>query len=519
MDTLVLYRDGADATGLDLSQWVDVDQGGINPGDADVRQAVWAGNASSYGSALAGETVANRNVDVQLLIDGTTPDELAALQRQIKERLDGSSPHLAWTREGATRTAHFRIRYGRLLGSERYDQRREAQTVHARRLLALVCAPYAEANRRRTDDLVVQWATGAGWTTWASGAGISPSNPAFTGPLPSVGGDVEAAMRLLVGVATTAGSGGANLSAYAWGLTRQASYLPFYMSAGAPGPHASGGATFTSGFLYYTEGTKTGPTTVGSFPLAPGGGKFLMFTGTYKGTSNLAIFHTITDHQEGFTQAASYNHAIPNPGRYRVWLAARSMTNFNEFLVRLRDRNGEVTLATIIAGPSGFRWYDMGDHVALSRAQKWEVAVQRATLSGTLYASPALHIAGIALIPKDIGYGHLQTQQLYVNAMGARLGILDGVEADQPLSWGLGNASTFPTNFTQVPLASQFQVNGGEYRGDRPMLPYTPSGGAGTSLHMVVLINTDNLNSPFGPNDALKAAVGWVLQDRYTFSP
>lgn len=495
-DTLVLYRDGADS-GLDLSAYVDVANGGINPGDADVRQPVWAGAPGGYGSPLIAERLGNREFTVQVLFSASTRDGLLGLFRQVKERLDGDDPHVSWTPEGASSATTFRIRYGRLLGSDRYDYAREVR-LYARRLLALSCAPWGEGSRRRGSDLTVHAPTLHGFAS-----SVSPSNPAAF-PMPSVGGDAPAAVRWAFGHGSHASSQTPQYAGFAFGLTWQPSFLPAWLSGGAS-------------MIRAWDGTTYGPTAYVADAFAPGGGQAVQLSGTYRASGQTLPFARVVSYHRG--SLASYMHAAPWPGRYRMFLSARTRSTHIGFVtLQARDAYGNVgPVATPAHVPSAWQWLDLGDVMVKPDQTDLYVGVRYATgatfaqtLASNLVASPVVNISAVALVPKDVGYG--QIRHTGQENLASMWWVVDGIEADRQLRAG------GPLPIASVAAQPVAQSSGWNYDlgfvGDRPQAPYTPSGVATGPVAVVLGIRSN----PTAHRATDRVGVVLMQLDRYVFA-
>ncbi len=498
-DTIILYRDQADA-GLDLSTYVDVEGGGIDPGDAAIEEAVFVDGKTStgFGPVLAGRRAANRPFLVNLLLSASTRDALLGLHRVIRERLDGNAPMLEWKQEGAASSTFFPIKYGRLLGSDRYDYKRERVRV-AKRLLELTCSPMGEGTRRTASTLVSYVASGAGWAS-----GFAPSNPAAF-PLPSVGGDLPAGVRLAF--YHGAGPTLARWGGFAWGLTWQPSYCPAFLSGGAS-------------MLRMWDGTLYGPTSYLAASGIAGGatngaawatGLALQMVPTFDATGANLPFAQIV--RENKATLGSYAAQAPWPGRYRAFILGRHryLTSSGAAQLRMKDAFGNVGPVATMAGPSHFAWHDMGDMLVGATALDFRVSARIPSGYASPLASPGVNIAAVALVPRDVQFGLFQHTSY--DELATMAWVIDGLEVEQAMAAGgrIGIGS-----IAHVPLRSASGAWSYEmpYMGRRPVAPYTPSGVA-TAPNMVVL----GIAAPGEPMEPEKRpAVRVIIQDRYRFA-
>ena len=500
-DTLVLYRDESD-TGLDLSSFVDVEEGGIDPGDAAIREPVWVDAATStgYGAGLAGERLANRPFLVALLLSGATRDALLARFREIQERLDGPRCFLEWRPQDATSSTWYRVRYGRLLGSERYDVRRERARV-AKRLLQLDCSPYGEGNRRRASNLSTTLASGLGWAS-----SLAPSNPAVVS-VASVGGDVPAAMRLAF--SHGAGPTLARWSGFAWGLTYQPSYLPAFLTGGASLLGARDGTAYGPTAYLAASGIVGGATNGAAWAT----GLAAQFLATYAVSGAAPPYYTIVNSVKG--SMASYGISAPVAGRYRAYLAARYRSASHPVRVRLRDPYSNIgpvaTIGGAVDGASAFRWYDMGDVQVGPTSLAFAIsALVSSGMATVVSASPALNVAGLALIPRDVQFGVFQHTSY--DELATLAWIVDGIETEGPV---LAGGRVGVGSVAHVPLAGSTSWSYEQpYMGRRPVLPYTPLGVA--TGPFLVLLGLSALGEPVEPEK--RPALRYALVDRYVFA-
>lgn len=499
-DTFILYRDQADS-GLDLGAYVDVANGGLNPGDGEIEQPVFIDGKTStgFGPVLAGVQKQNRMFTANLLLNASTKDGLLALFRGIRERLDGGSPYLEWRSEGASSSTFYPIKYGRLLGSDRYDFNRE-RVRFARRFLELNCSPVGEGNARTAASLTAVRASGAGWAS-----SLAPSNPgAF--PLPSVGGDLPAGLRLAF--SHGAGPTLARWGGFAYGLTWQPSYCPAFLTGGAS-------------FLRMWDGTLYGPT---SYLLASGivggatsvsaayaTGQALQIVPTFDATGVNIPFVQIVN--ENKATMGSYAANAPWPGRYRAFILGRHRYLSASGVAQLRIRDGFANVGPVatMAGPSHFAWHDMGD--VLIGATMLDLRVSARIPSGyaSPLASPGVNIAAVALIPRDVQYGIFQHTSY--DELATMAWIVDGLEVERAMAAGgrVGIGS-----ITHVPLRSASGAWAYEmpFMGRRPQAPYTPSGVA--TMPNVVVLGIAAPGEPMEPEK--RPAARFVLQDRYRFA-
>lgn len=495
-DTLILYRDQNDA-GLDLSAYVDVAGGGINPGDGEIITGVFIDGKTStgFGPVLAGSQRSNRAFQVPLLLSGSTRDALIGLIRVIQERLDGAAPMVEWKQDGASASTFFPVKFGRILGSERYDFYRERVRV-AKRLLDLVCSPAGEGTRRTAASLVSYVASGAGWAS-----SLAPSNPAAF-PLPSIGGDLPAGFRIAVshgGGPTRTRWGG-----FAWGLTWQPSYCAGFLTGGAS-------------YLRMWDGTLYGPTSYLAASGIPGGaataiqGQAVQIIPTYEATGANVPYVQIVN--ESLATIASYAAQAPWPGRYRAYVLGRDRMAVagDRVQLRLRDPFGNVGPVATMGGPSVFSWLDMGDVIVGATALDFRVQARIPSTATVPLASPAVNIAAVALIPRDVLFG--QFNHTTYDDVATMAWIVDGLEVEKPFAAGgrigVGSITSVPIRAASGAWAYEMP-----YLGRRPQAPYTPSGVATGPL--LVALGFAAPGEEMQPEKRL--AVRFVLQDRYRFA-
>lgn len=508
MDTLILYRDDADTTGLDLSSYVDVQNGGIQPGDGATRDPVWADGQLGYGQQLLRVSIKNRPFTVQLLLSGASRDATLALQRDIELRLRGARPTMAWTPDGATSATWLRIRHGRVVGDERYDERREGQTFYAQRTMLTVCEPYGLGSRSiGTRAPVVAGPTGPGWASVSvsSGrwAGVAPSNPGY-GMLPSLGGDAEQFWRIHVKGTMTASQSpggfsgtGYRVAAVVWGI------MPTpYSVAGL----TAGSAVPTAARMQWTYGTAMGPTAHLADPWAPGGGYALQSCGTVLGTAGQVqlLDQALIEGQVSPT-------APPAGGLYRVWAAIRvrqSPTAGSALpaVAQMLTDGVPGQMATLaMRSPSQYAWYDLGD-----TADYNDLGIGFGWPTGwTCAASPAFNLSCIALMPKDVAYGLIYAFDTSGDNIG--YGLIPDTDNGNVLAGEL-----FQSNLVnEAGVAQQRGAN----LGDVPVLPPVPSGGSAMWLAALVM-RGDQM--PFvgtsTAHDKEVPVVTVAAWDRYTFA-
>ena len=404
-DTLILYRDDTDNSGLNLSSYVDLDSGGIDPGDEEVREPVMSAGGLGYGEQLVYERVHSRPFTVALLLNAASPDALGALQQTIERTLRGAAPVVSWKRQGATATTFWRIRHGRVLGSARYDQKMEAQTFNGRRTLALICEPFGTGSRHLASAVpVTVGPTGPGWASiapFSSPFSVAPSNPAV-GLLPSIGGDAPVLWRIAIGATAASPMGDAFVSTGMFpqkvvaGLTATP-FTPFGYNAAAS--------------LTHVAGTQTGPTAYITDPWSPavnalGTGLALGFNG-----SHLASGQSISlGGNVGLLNPAGGGGptAYP-PGLYRAFACVRAQQHTSggsSVPARLQAMSAGIRgpVATLLLrSPSQWAWYDIGDINDTT-----DITLGFGMPSGwTSAGTPRFLLAGVALIPKMIRYWEL----------------------------------------------------------------------------------------------------------------
>lgn len=511
MDTIKLWRDDADVTGLDISQWVDV-QAGIDPGDEAVRVPVYGGSDVGYGRHLAYVGTRERTFTIPLLLDAASTDELAALQASIEGVIGGRRPHLSWQREGASSATWWRVRYGAVLGSSRYDQKMEAQTIHARRVLTLVLEPFGTGSRVVSPPPVWTGPTGPGWALSSAAAGPrfawSPSNPAV-GQLPSIGGDAEVRWRIAVqatsasGAAVPFGATGFYPGRYAAGFTATP-YTPMGANAGAS--------------LMHQNGTFLGATVLALDPWSPavnalGSGVALQFNGTRLG-SGLSIYFP------GQSLAMRWQPTAPPPGLYRLFAAVRAQqhTTAGSTLparMQIQSQGVRGPIATLaLRSPSQWVWYDVGDVVSLD-----DVQLNFAFPTGwTAAGSPLFMLAGFTAIPKQMRYWEVDGDQ------GLGLGQQWGLTSDS--DDGLPVAGMVFSNLQNMHSAeyaaatSGLLYNRGQLRGELPITQPVASGQPQPWLVALALRETQSAFFLATATHHSRENVGvhLVAWDRYTFA-
>lgn len=505
-DTLKLYRDDADVTGIDLSSYVDVAEGGINPGDEGVRQPILSQGTLGYGEQLVYVQTKARAFTVNLLLNASSQDTLAALQQVIETTLVGARPQIEWQRQGATASTWFRIRHGRVLGDARYDQKRESQTRYAKRVLALIVEPFGSGSRISTvagaTAPVMAPPTGAGWASSAGPVGVAPSNPAL-GLLPSIGGDAPVRWRLGVG-ATTASPAGDGFNA--------TGFFPGRFAAGVTAtPYSVGGLNAASSQpsgsrIYFNGGTALGPTSYLTDPWSPGGGFALQFTGTRLGSGA----------QIDMTNAlikGVWAPSAPPRGLYRLFAAIRvrqdtaagSSIPARAQVLSAGIRGPVATLA--LRSPSQWSWYDMGDIT-----DPTDVSINFGFPTGfTCVASPIFNLAGFALIPKHTRYVEVDNQYGVNGLLGVSADSDDGLTPVGLVS--AGNLAALSRSDTLLQRSA--------VRGDLPITQPLPSG-AGAAWYLAVLAFRDSLSMNSQATQTHhpleNAVVGVAAWDSYTFS-
>ena len=506
-DTLVLYRDDADATGLDLSSYVDIAAGGINPGDEETREPVLSAGSLGYGQQLVTATLKARPFTAALLISATSADTLAALWQSIEAYLAGSRPQIEWRRQGASSSTWFRVRYGRLLGSARYDQRLESQAWAAKRVMALLVEPHGAGARMAFPAPVWAGPTGPGWASAGQGGltmvGIAPSNPAI-GRLPSIGGD--APVRWRVGIAATgasaAGAGYLATGFFAGRVIAGLTATPY----SAIGLNAASGQA-SSAWRLAAVSTAAGPTSYVTDPWSPGGGFALQFMGTRTG-SGVAI-----DTSAGLSGA--WAPSAPPPGLYRVFAAIRARQNTSggsavPARAQLSSQGIRGPVATLaLRSPSQWAWYDMGDVADLT-----SLSIGFGFPTGfTAAASPAFNLAALAAIPKmeryweiNNPYGVAAANHLAVSADGDNGITPVGIEGELS-SWSLHRID----NLTRR----------SSLRGDLPITPPAASG-ATSAWYIVALAIRDSESlgaaATQSHHSLENVVIGLAAWDRYTFA-
>ena len=511
-DTLKLYRDDADTSGLDLSSYVDVAEGGINPGDESVRNPVMSQGALGYGEHLVHVQIKARSFTAALLLFGTTHDALAALQHEIEARLVGGRPVIEWARQGASSSTWFRVRYGRVLGDARYDQKRESQTRYAKRLLALVVEPYGTGSRvlystGAASAPVMAPPTGAGWASigLTSGkiAGIAPSNPAM-GMLPSVGGDAAVRWRIGVG-ATTA-------SAFPAGLAGGSGFFP-------------GRAAFgISATVYSVAGLNAGSWSASAArlrvnrhgatwladPWAPGGGFGAYIAGTVLSTGGQVRLDPTLDQALG-----SWAPSAPPGGLYRLFACIRARQDTaagsnRPAVAQVISRGIRGPIATLaLRSPSQWAWYDMGDVLDLN-----DVGFAIGFPTGfTGAASPAFNLTAFAAIPKQIAYWEVDNQ----SGASSTEALAVSADNDDGITPAGKIANHRLVDFSRTEVLSQR----GAFRGALPVTPPLGSG-ATAAWHLAVLAFRDsslnNVQSTAAHHPNERAIVSVIAHDRYTFA-
>lgn len=410
-DTLKLYRDDSDTSGLDLSSYVDLTEGGINPGDEATRQPVYSQGSLGYGEQLVHVQTKARPFTAALLLFGSSVDALGALQQTIEGYLVGARPVIEWARQGATSSTWFRVRYGRVLGDARYDQKRESQTRYGKRLLVLTVEPFGTGSRVLASTAVgsapvTAGPTGAGWASFANTtnavAAVAPSNPAI-GALPSIGGD--APVRWRIGISATAASpmGDAFLATgiFPGKVVAGISATPYSVV----GFNAASSVTGSSNRMKHSSGTAMGPTSYFTDPWSPGGGFALQFTGSLIGSGQqIPLGQSLV--LGGFFPSA------PPPGLYRLFAAVRVQQHTSAgssvpALAQMTNGGVRGPIATLaLRSPSQWAWYDMGDAIDINGSLRINFGYP-AGFTGI--ASPIFLLGAFAAIPKHTRYWEIES--------------------------------------------------------------------------------------------------------------
>lgn len=510
-DTLKLYYSRGSATPvLDLSNYVDVAKGGINPGDADVVSPVWADPGVGYGTHLVGAVTQNRPFQSALLLTASTMAALRALEQDVVRYLNGPSPVIEWKAEAAAASTFYLVRHGKLLGDDRYDQRLENQASASRRQLVAVCAPYGIGLFPNQYPLQTAPPVKGGLATW-SGSGYGASNPAI-GAFPSIGGDAPVSWALSVWATIAASAPSANVSyqsALMWAAMGRSATLidPLPLKAATP-------LAAVTPLLFTNIGAGIGggaATSILADPWAPGGGKAVQFTGTRM---------TASGPWSGASPGYVFSGYAGVPaGLYRAFLAARYRQDATALagsaaVMRLWwDYTAGPAVALLSNSPSTWRWYDAGD-VAVMGAQTI-ISLEAAYASGATHAaSPHFNVSGIALIPKDQGYTFIRP--LPANSFngvaingddeGVGMAIGGGLENPQLMSGG---------GVLADPGAADVQ-------GETPHTLPAPSGAPGTSyLSVLVQVGIEPARPPIieqTMHDRVVARLVVAAFDRYTFA-
>lgn len=513
-DVLRLYSGDDDTTGLDLSTYVDVAEGGINPGDEATRSPVMSQGSLGYGEQVVHVQVKARPFTVALLLNADSVDAVGALQQRIETYLASARAAIEWRRQGAAASTWFRIRYGRVLGDARYDHKRESQTRHAKRVLALIVEPFGTGSRLRYitgvgTAPVMHPPTGAGWASaqsFAAGVavGIAPSNPAM-GQLPSIGGDSPVRWRIAVGgtAASPGGDGGVATGFFpgrvVCGISATA-YSVGGLNAATSQP--------TTARIRHNAGTLMGPTAYLADPWSPGGGYALQFTGTRLGSgAQIDLAQALVN--------GAWAPTAPPPGLYRLFAAIRSRqhtTAGSSVPARAQVQSDGIRgpVATLaLRSPSQYAWYDMGDVVDLD-----DISINFGFPTGfTGIASPMFNLAGFAAIPKHTRYWEIDNQA----GVGANRLLGVAADADDGLTpAGVVNDFALPNLHRIDGLFQRSAI-----RGDLPITAPIPSGGT-SAWHVAALAFRDSqtigafaTQSHHPEERVIVAVAAW---DRYTFA-
>lgn len=514
-DTLKLYRDDADTAGLDLSSYVDVNEGGINPGDEATREPVFSQGSLGYGEQLVHVQTKARPFTVALLLSAATVDALGALQQTIEGYLGGARPMIEWARQGASSSTWFRVRYGRLIGDARYDQKRESQTRYGKRLMVLTTEPFGTGARVRSTNSgtasapVIAAPTGPGWASGAltggNIAGIAPSNPAI-GALPSIGGDAPVRWRIGIG-ATGASPLGDGFSATGIFPGRAVAGITATAYSVA-GWNAGSNVSPTTSRMNHFAGTLLGPTSYLTDPWAPGGGFALQFTGSRIG-SGAQIPLTNAKLLGAFAPTA------PPAGLYRLFgcIRVRQDTAAGSSVpARAQIQSGGIRgpIATLaLRSPSQWAWYDLGDLV-----DPTDVSINFGFPTGfTCVASPIFNLTALAAIPKHTRYFEIDNQY----GVAANESLAVSADADDGVT-PVGRI----TNHRLSDLSrSEVLTQRAVFRGDLPVTAPLGSGASG-AWYLAVLAFRDSLQPNFQATSTHhqleNVVVTIAAHDRYTFA-
>jgi hypothetical protein len=153
----------------------------------------------------------------------------------------------------------------------------------------------------------------------------------------------------------------------------------------------------------------------------------------------------------------------------------------------------------------------MGDVLVGATALDFRVSARIPSGYASPVASPAVNIAAMALVPRDVQFGFFQHSSY--DELATMAWIVDGLEVETAMMAG-GRVGIGSVTHTPLRSASGAWAYEMPYIGRRPVMPYTPSGVA-TAPQLVVL----GLAAPGEPMEPEKRpALRYVLQDRYRFA-
>lgn len=505
-DTLVIYRDDHDTTGLDISAYVDVAQGGIDPGDGPAREPVFSGGPHGYGQQLSHVEHRNRVFQCPLLLEGADHDALNGLAQAIETHLGGRRAWLHWTREGASSGTWYRVKYGRLVGDSRYDQKLEAQTAKGRRHLIAQVDPYGVGTRMLyTAHLglasmpIIGGPTDPGGNQWVPATGIrmaaatrnfaslfTESNPAI-GQVPSIGGDGPRMLRVAVRASAASIVNQLQIGS-AFGLQQVVvgfSRIPYspVLSAASSASSAQAPGHYRLQHL----STQYGPTALGTDPWSPGGGYFVRCPGTRMATTGLIPLMTTP-----FTFARGRPSVWPSvqydgPDVFRMFacIRTRQHTTAGSSVpgrVQFEYSNVRGPIATLaMRSPSQWIWYDLGEMPYFGFYGEGISGIGFEQPTGfTGLASFNFEIAAIAGLPADslfrIDAGHAVFDD-------DEIGVLS--DSDGPLTAaGDLNTTTFVTGYWDESTGRSGIA--GDLVGEIPVLP--PQGTPAASPMWIVAL-------------------------------
>lgn len=534
-DTLVIFRDDKDSTGLDISDYVDVDRGGIDPGDGPAREPVFTGGAQGYGQLLSHVQVNNRVFQAALLLSASSTDALGGLAQRIETILGGRRAWIQWTREGASAATWYRVRFGRLVGDNRYDQKMEAQTFHGRRQLVAQVEPYGIGGRTRYSDVVassfpvLHGPTGAQWGAMGSYAVatrnfaslFTEANPAV-GIVPSIGGDGPRMLRVIVSATSpseplVAGIGSfVNLSQVFLGFSR--SGRSPVLSAASAGTAL--GNNWTPLYRLGHQSTAYGPTSWGTDPWSPGGGYYVPCKGTRLASGLIPMM------TEPFLFAQprpTLSFTADDAALYRVFacIRTRQHTTAGSSVpgrVQFEFNGVRGPIATLaLRSPSQWCWYDVGEVAApyFDGAKMTGVGFEQPT-GFTGLASFNFEVAAIAGIPADLGFCRINAgESIDSNQQIAVLSDSDGpyTAAGKVFPQGL-ILGYWDESFPRVAWA-------GDVSGELPVLP--PQGSpAASPIYITALGLRGNgqagIAATMTHHGQERIVVGIAAYDRYTWA-